>query len=113
MAVIAADIGGTKLLVSVVKDDGKIEDRVKKVTPKAVDELVNVLLELVNKAMARSDEKIRGIGIALAGLVEYKTGMVISSPNLPLSGLNLRDLIHVKINLPIFIDNDANLAAFG
>lgn len=113
MAVIAADIGGTKLLLSVVKDSGAIVGRVKKSTPKTADELVNALVELITEAISRSDEKVKGIGIALAGLVEYKTGLVISSPNLPLSGLNLRELMRDKINLPIFIDNDANLAALG
>jgi len=113
MAVIAADIGGTKLLLAVVKDSGAIVDRVKQGTPKTADELVDTLIHLVEEAVSRSEEKVKGVGIALAGLVEYKSGMVISSPNLPLSGLNLRNLIKDKIDLPIFIDNDANLAALG
>lgn len=113
MAVVAVDIGGTKLLVSVVDSGGEIIFKFRNNTPKSADDLVNLVIDSVNEASGRSAEKVTGVGLAVAGLVDHKSGLVVSSPNLPLTGIDLRGRIAARIDLPVFIDNDGNLAALG
>ena len=113
MAVVAVDIGGTKLLVSVVDSGGEIILKTLTNTPKTTDKLMDLIFDSVNDAVARSAEKITGIGLAVAGLVDYESGLVVSSPNLPLTGIDLCRGLKAKTDLPVFIDNDGNLAALG
>lgn len=113
MAVVAVDIGGTKLLVSVVSTDGEIILKILKNTPKTVTEIVDLIIGLTEKAVSQTGKKVSGIGLAVAGLVDYGSGIIVSSPNLPLTAVNLRDLIGARIGLPVYIDNDGNLAAMG
>ena len=52
--------------------------------------------------------------MALAGPVDPKTGIMYSPPNLPmLDGVSFKSLLHGKVNTPIFVGNDATLAALG
>lgn len=113
MAVVAVDIGGTKLLVSVVGLDGEILIKSQKNTPRNTPELIDLVTLLVNEAINRSEEKITGIGLAVAGLVNYGTGTVVFSPNLSLSGVDIAGELNSRLGLPVRVDNDGNLAAWG
>ena len=40
-------------------------------------------------------------------------GVAISAVNLPIDDLPIRDLVAERIGLPVFVDNDANVAALA
>ncbi len=56
---------------------------------------------------------IVGIGLALPGLVNFKTGFVYHLPNLAISDWNVHDLLQNQFALPVYIDNDANCGVFA
>src|SRR5437868_6936758 len=58
-------------------------------------------------------QTILGLGLGLPGLVDVSTGTLLFSPNLGWTGLPLRRLLEAKFPFPIYIDNEANLAALG
>ena len=62
-----------------------------------------------------SEQRLRtlGIGVGLAGLVNVQQGNLIMAPNLHWSNVPLRLMWNQRFRLPIYIENEANLAALG
>lgn len=54
---------------------------------------------------------LSGVGVGVAGIIDAPRGFVYWSPSMTERNVNLRDLIEAKVDLPVFIDNDANLVA--
>ena len=54
-----------------------------------------------------------GIGVGLPGLVNVKQGELIFAPNLKWKDLPLRQMWNQHFHLPVFLENEANLAALG
>jgi glucokinase len=73
-----------------------------------IDNLVRAIQEVAGS------NQIIGVGIGAPGPLNPKTGMIYSPPNLPGWGnVPLRDILEERLALPIYIGNDANLAALG
>ena len=53
------------------------------------------------------------IGIGVPSQVEFATGTVLSSVNIPLEGVPLREELGKRFGMPVFVDNDANCAALA
>lgn len=117
--VLAVDLGGTKIIAAVVTREGKVIARSYRLTlapegPEAVTErLVATLCETLSKAKLGKSE-LAGIGIAAAGIIEAKKGVVSTSPNLPgWRDVPLRDIIAERMGLVTYLVNDASAAALG
>jgi glucokinase-like ROK family protein len=54
-----------------------------------------------------------GIGLGVPGLVDVARGELVMSPNLGLTNVPFRDLWTERFQLPVFVDNEANTAAWG
>jgi glucokinase len=118
--VLAADIGGSKMLTAVFSERGEMES--KKVTPTAADEGVMVVIERLSGAINNHLEDhnlkpsdLAGIGIACAGGVDTERGVVVTpSPNLPdWYDVPLRERIEGRFGVPVKVLNDASAAALG
>ena len=73
-------------------------------------------LAIVAEAWAHTraqGQSILGLGLGLPGLVDVSTGTLLFSPNLGWTEVPLRRLLEAKFPFPIYIDNEANLAALG
>jgi glucokinase len=55
----------------------------------------------------------RAVGIGVPSLVEFETGRIASSVNIPLQDVPLRELLSDRCGLPVFVDNDATCAALA
>ena len=60
---------------------------------------------------ARPDAKAVGLGIPAT--IDHDRGVAVSAVNLPLSDLPIRDLVEERVGLPVFVDNDGNVAALA
>jgi len=59
-------------------------------------------------------ETVKAIGLAAPGYIDAKTGMVISAVNIPgWVMMPLRKIIKRRFQVPVFVGNDARLAALG
>ncbi|MBI4733933.1 MAG: ROK family glucokinase [Rubrobacteridae bacterium] len=114
-AAIAVDIGGTKISAAVINDSGELITYLKTNTPGTVSEItdtvINVTVDLIEFA-SRVAQPI-GIGLAVAGTVDWERGVVIQSPNLPYNDLDLKRIVGDSCSLPVYLDNDGNLATLG
>jgi glucokinase len=105
---IGIDLGGTNLRVALVTRDGEI---IRKKTEPTFERVLDSLLRLSDSFFS---EDIAGIGLGVAGLVDRKGGKIVISPNIPaLEGINFVKELREKFKVPVFIENDANAAAFG
>ncbi|MBI5100634.1 MAG: ROK family protein [Nitrospirae bacterium] len=105
---IGVDLGGTNLRVALVSEEGEIVRKIKKTSS---DNVVETLFESVSSLM---DGGVSGIGLGVAGLIDRKDGRVLASPNLGnIVGIDLVENMGNRFKLPVFIENDANVAALG
>src|SRR5262245_47480653 len=109
--VVAVDLGGTKLLTGVVDRDGVVVRR--SVTPTPVesqDALVDGLCAAIAEFV---DQSVGAVGVGIPSIIDQHAGRAVSSVNIPLAGLDLRDRLAQRFSLPVGIDNDANAAALA
>ncbi len=109
---IGVDLGGTKMLVGALAGTEVLYEEREASTGQTEDELVELLVREVSEAhAARPDAAAVGLGIPAT--IDHERGIAISAVNLPLADLAIRDLVAERVGLPVFVDNDANVAAFA
>jgi glucokinase len=112
METIGVDLGGTKALVGVLDGTEVLYESREASTGQTEDELVELLVREVSEARdARPEAKAVGLGIPAT--IDHDRGIAVSAVNLPLSDLPIRDLISDRVGLPVFVDNDGNVAALA
>lgn len=57
--------------------------------------------------------RLLGLGLGLPGLVDVSTGTLLFAPNLKWTNVPVRSRLENKFNLPVYVDNEASLAALG
>ncbi|MEA2467475.1 MAG: glucokinase [Thermoleophilaceae bacterium] len=109
--VIGVDAGGTKLLAGVIDEDLTVGQRVRRLWSGGDRaEVLDTMVEAVRDAGA---DGARAVGFGIPSLLDFATGTSISSVHLPLDGVPFRDLMTERLGMPVFVDNDANLAALA
>jgi glucokinase len=109
---IGVDLGGTKMLVGALAGtEVKWESR-EASTGQTEESLVELLVREVSEAHeARPGAAVVGLGIPAT--IDHDRGVAVSAVNLPLADLPIRDLVSERVGLPVFVDNDANVAALA
>jgi len=114
---IGIDIGGTKVAGGLVDVDGNITDRARRDTPDrskspsvVEDTIVEVVAELMQMVGAAS---VAAVGIGAAGFVAADRATVVFAPHLSWRHEPLREALQKRVAVPIFVDNDANAAAWA
>lgn len=109
-AFIGVDIGGTKVAVAVLRD-GELSRHDTRPTEVAdADSLIEEICALVDSVR---DDDVRAVGVGVPSVIDYEAGAIRTSVNIPLSDLPLRSLLEERIGLPVFLDNDATVAALA
>ena len=111
---IGVDVGGTGTKAAIVDTEGQILARSERPTdPSAGTKgIISVIDDLTSKAPDLSVE-IAGVGVGLAGFVDPASGKVSFSPNLTYDDPNVAAAVRARIDVPVQVDNDANVAAWG
>src|SRR5512146_2353699 len=109
--IVTADIGGTHIRVAVFPRQGSKPLRQKRITTIGKDpahvRLNNLIAELIHPA-----DQVLAIAAAAPGPTDPKLGLVLNAPNIPgWENLPLAKIIHDQFSVPVFLGNDANLAA--
>lgn len=73
----------------------------------AVETLVALVTRLIHGSGIRK-KQLMGVGIGLAGVVDYAGGIVRQNPFFGWQNIPLRDLLQTRLKVPVFIDNDVN-----
>lgn len=121
--VVGIDLGGTKVAAAVLRGvpsdggpgslrDATLEERGLEPTDLSSGEKLVEQLVAVAK-QAAGDGELDAVGIGVPSIVEFETGRVRASANIPLADLPLRQVLGERLGVPVFVDNDATLAAFA
>jgi glucokinase len=109
---IGVDLGGTKMLVGALDGtDVRWESR-EASTGQSEDELVELLVREVGEAREARPGAI-AVGLGIPATIDHDRGVAVAAVNLPLADLPIRDLVSERVGLPVFVDNDANVAALA
>jgi glucokinase len=111
--IIGVDLGGTKMLLGALDPDSKVlwESR-EASTGQTADELVELLVREIEEARGKCPGA-SAVGLGIPATINHDKGIAVSAVNLPLENLPIRDLIGERTGLPVFVDNDATVAALA
>ncbi|MEO8572370.1 MAG: ROK family protein [Pyrinomonadaceae bacterium] len=115
---LAGDVGGTNLRIAAVSEDGSILRQLSEPTPRtgAATDVISTIARVAERCITESGSGSRpkAFGLALAALVNFREGRVLSSPNLPqLNDLPVSRELSERLQLSVVLENDATAAAIG
>jgi predicted NBD/HSP70 family sugar kinase len=79
-----------------------------------VEEIADVVVQTVQACLWKTKyhkSQISGIGIGIPGLVDSPSGLVKFLPNYQWRNANLQELVHNRLDLLTYVENDANALA--
>ena len=74
------------------------------------------LLKLIQQAckqVPQTNRPLLGLGVSMPGLVDVANGTLLFAPNLGWQDVPIKDWLNDHFNFPVYVDNEANLAALG
>lgn len=116
--VVGIDLGGTKISTALSDFDGNIISNV--VVPTnavegempVLNRIIGTIEEVLSKANVKTTD-VESIGIGSPGPLDSNTGIIITTPNLPFKNFNVTSPIKERFDIPVYLDNDANVATIG
>ena len=108
---LAIDIGGTKTLLAIFSEDGTLKDSHKFPTNHDYHQFKTELLNSFKENF--SDYKITNCCCAVPGFLDRQKGIAIAFGNLDWTNIPIQQGLEELLNLPVIIENDANLAGLS
>ena len=115
---VGIDLGGTNIVAGVVDENYNIIAKASTKTncprpeKEIADDMAKMALQAVKNANLTIDQ-IEWIGVGTPGIANSATGIIEYSNNLGFKNTPMVKYIQETINKPVFIENDANAAAYG
>lgn len=112
MYAVGIDIGGTKIAGALVDPEGRIL-RLERVPTPANDSnaIADAVVSLI-KDLSR-DNNVVAAGVAAAGFIDADRANIMYAPNLSWRNEPFKEKLEAKLDIPVFIDNDANAAGWA
>jgi glucokinase len=110
--VLGVDVGGTKVAVAALRG-GEVTGRSERPTVLESSSALLDGLEATAREVIAEYGGPAAIGVGVPSQIVYATGTVETSVNIPLAGVALREELGRRFGVPVFVDNDANVAAFA
>jgi glucokinase len=109
---IGVDLGGTKMLVGVLADTEPLYEQREASKGQTEDELVELLVREIEEAR-EARPGVAAVGLGIPATIDHDSGVAVSAVNLPLKNLPIREIVTERTGLPVFVDNDGNVAALA
>jgi glucokinase len=107
---IGVDVGGTKVAAAALEHGQLSDAHVQPTDTSSAEALLDQLVAAVERVRSPS---ARAVGIGVPSVVEFATGRIRYSVNIPLADLPLRKLLTDRIGLPVYVENDASCAGLA
>jgi len=107
---IGLDVGGTKI-ASAVLEGGAFETL--EPVPTRTDSSDALVDQIAEKIEHCRSGAARAVAVGLPSIIDFATGSVRHSVNLPLQDVPLRRLLEERCGLPVYVENDASCAALA
>jgi glucokinase len=111
---IGVDMGGSKLLAGVVDAELSVHHRAQRPLL-GLDQpaLLDLAVEAVEEVRSVADGEVSAVGFGIPCLIDQRTGRAVMAVNLPLADVVFAEVMAERLGLPVFVDNDANLAVLA
>jgi glucokinase len=115
---VGVDIGGTAIKAGICNESGDLlqtfegPTETEQGTDRILSNIANYARHVVSESPYSWDQVV-GVGIGIAGFMDFDKGFIKFSPNLPLNNVPLKDHMEAALNKPVRVNNDANVAALG
>jgi glucokinase len=112
VSVLGVDVGGTKVAVAAL-EGGEAAHGVERPTELSSAQALLDGIEAAVWEVAQAAGEPEAVGVGVPSQVEFSTGTVLASVNIPLEGVALRHALGERFGVPVYVDNDANCAALA
>lgn len=116
--IIGIDIGGTAIKIGLITEDGDIKNKWE--IPTNTDDngtyIIKETWDSIQEKLTRfniEEESLLGIGIGVPGFTDVESGYIYEAVNIGWKDIDLLSQFQNISNLPVFVANDANIAALG
>jgi glucokinase len=115
---VGIDLGGTNIKGGLIACDGAVVARTSVPTEVegGVDHVIDRIASVVGTVIrdgGATREQVAAVCVGSPGPLDHETGVIHEAPNLRWFGVPLADLLADRVGLRVFVENDANVAAFG
>lgn len=116
---IGIDLGGTNIKAGLVDENYKIIHSASVPTgaqrhySEIIKDMALLAIRVAKEAGYDIEKDVASVGIGSPGTCDNKNGLLIYSNNINFENVPMRAEMNKYINLPIYIGNDANVAALG
>jgi glucokinase len=113
---IAVDMGATHLRCVLANGQAEIlkEIRDRVVSENGSDAVTDQIRDGISRLLPSNREEFRGIAIGVPSAVDPKTGRIVDANNVPgWREVDLGRVLEDSFGVPVYVDNDANMAAIG
>ena len=111
-AVIGVDVGGTKVAAARIAGTEVVEPVVHPTDLSGADALMAGIEAAIREVTERTGEP-DAVGIGMPSQIDFATGTIVSSVNIPFEGVALGNQLGARLGVPVYLDNDANCAALA
>lgn len=113
--VLAVSIGVRETIYAVSDFNGRILKQKALVTEGSPQNFLRRLAAEIKKTIQTDYRRVKfaAVGVSVPGLIKRDTGEVAVSPNLGWNNLPVKAILEKKLKLPVYVENDANAAAFS
>jgi len=107
---IGLDVGGTKIAVARLEGAELASRELVTTERSGTEQLLEQIASLVEQHRTPA---VAAVGLGVPSVVEFSTGRARSSVNVPLQDVPLRSVLRERLELPVYVDNDATVAALA
>lgn len=116
--ILGIDIGGTAVKIGIVTNQGELLKKweMPTDTTNKGETIVTDIWKNIQKQFEQLDPELTDIdviGIGSPGFIDSENGIIYSSVNIGWKDFHLAETFQSLANLPVFVANDANVAALG
>ena len=109
---VGVDVGGTKIAAASI-EQGHARHAVEYPTPLESTAALLACIEKAVKEVAATAGPPEAVGVGVPSQVEWSTGTVLASVNIPLADIPLREELGRRLEASVYVDNDASCAALA
>lgn len=115
---VGIDLGGTNIVAGVADENYRILSKASTKTncPRPAEEIIADMAKMAAEAVEKaglSMDQIESIGVGTPGTANAATGIIEYSNNLGFSNVPMAEIMQQHIQKPVYVENDANAAAYG
>ncbi|MEM6749711.1 MAG: ROK family protein [Planctomycetota bacterium] len=111
------DLGGTNMQCGVCRGHEVLaRDGAKTKAEEGRDDVLSRMVELIDRVCEEAGVKrgdVSGLGIGAPGAIDVHKGVMLKGGNIGWSDFPLRDALSELTGMPVTVDNDVNVAAWG